>query len=168
MRALCQWLKMEILKVLPAIIFFAISFNLVNFTERLTLRPFEITNAYTSYLTATIGALLVGKLIIIVNCFSFINAFPHKPLIYNILWKLFIYGLLTLLFRMMDDYIHIYWLDGSSSAAYHYVSAKLISPFFWAIQLWILMLFAVYITANEFFSAIGKDKIIKLLLGKNS
>src|SRR5687768_1118212 len=96
-----QRLKLEIIHAIPAIIFFLISFNLINLTERLMIRTEEIDGIFLSYWSATIAALLVGKIIILVNSFSFINLFPDKPLVYNISWKFLVYGVLTFLFRIV-------------------------------------------------------------------
>src|SRR5437867_58033 len=97
-------IKAEIIHAIPAILYFLVTFNLINYTERLMLRSIE--PGFGSYLLATLGALLVGKLLIIVNSFSFINAFPRKPMIYNIVWKFFIYGLATILFRILEAFTH--------------------------------------------------------------
>ena len=105
MNRIFKFIVEETIKVIPAIIFFAISFNLINFTQRLMHKP--STSAGSSYLTATIGALIVGKFILIVNQLPFINAFPKKPLLYNIVWKFTIYGSFALLFRIAEKFLDL-------------------------------------------------------------
>jgi hypothetical protein len=163
MTQLLKILKDEIIHAIPAMIFFVITFNLITLTQRLIERADDL--AYTSYTKATIGALLVGKCIIIVDNFQFVNAFAKRPLIYDILWKFFIYALAAFTFWLAEDFFHFLFLVGNSSQAAAAVGVKLASPAFWAILLWILMLFAVYVVASEVIEELGKDKIKKILFG---
>jgi len=41
----------------------------------------------SSIVGATVGALLIAKVVLITDKFPFINRFPGKPLIYNVAWK---------------------------------------------------------------------------------
>lgn len=160
---LFKFLKEEIIRTIPAVIFFLITFNLINFTERLIEKPNDI--GYTSYLTVSIGALIAGKFLLIINSFKFINAYSTKPLIYNITWKFFIYGIGVLLFRIIDEFLEHLVHDGSVEIAYEHIMIRLASPGFWAIQTWLLMLFVAYIVTTDFIQAIGKDKFKKMLFG---
>lgn len=158
-----KWVKREILHALPAIIFFAISFNLIVFSEDLMFKKHYFSASY--FLSATIGAILIGKILLIIDSFSFLNAFPKKPLIYNIVWKFLIYTFAVLLFRIFDNFFHAASHFKNMDLAYQYTSMALSSSIFWAIQTWITMLFLIYVTANEFIERLGRKKILKLLLG---
>ena len=158
------WLKHEIMSVIPAVIYFAICFNLVLFTDSLLLRYHDIPDQYT-YFTATIGALVAGKIIILVNTLPFLNLFPTKPLIWNILWKFSIYAVVIFLVRVLDllirGRVHFhYWSQGWLN-----VSNALQSPRFWSIQLWLFFLFYLFIFYNELVDKIGRDKVRKILFG---
>lgn len=153
----------EIKQAIPAIIYFVISFNLIALTERLMERAEGV--GYISYFKATIGALLVGKCLIIINAFPFINAFPKKPLIYNISWKFMVYGLAVFLFRITEDFFHFWFFYDSASVAGLAVLDRLTSPFFWAIQVWLFMLFIVYIVFSDLSAEIGHSKMKKMLFG---
>lgn len=163
MRRFLAWAKEEIILATPGIIFFAITFNLINLTEKLMFKP--IGYGYVSFTTATIGALVVGKLIIIANSLPFINAFPNKPLIYNIVWKFFIYGSLTLLFRVLEKGWHLAFHYDNMTIVLQLLKVTLSSPSFWAVQIWVLMLFAIYIVFSEYIRCLGKKKVLQLLLG---
>jgi len=165
MQSSWQRLKVEMINVIPAIIFFLISFNLINLTERLIIRTDEINGIFLSYWSATIAALVVGKIIIIVNSFSFINLFPEKPLIYNISWKFLVYGVLTFLFRVVESGVHFVIDDKHTMTLAAFVMDKLTSPLFWAIQMWILMTFILYIIASEFCRVLGGKKVREMVLG---
>ena len=163
---LVEKIKEETIHAIPAIIYFMITFNLVNLTERLMLRT--IDPGFGSYLLATTGALLAGKLLIIVNAFSFINAFPNKPMIYNIVWKFFIYGLGTLIVRIIDEVAHFIFKYDGVLLILQQLWLRLSASLFWAVEIWILMLFIVYIVAQEFNRVIGKDKMMMMVFGRSS
>ena len=98
-----RYVKDEIIHLLPAIIYFAVSFNLFHFAQGLLMRPGDIR--YTSYLGATLGAILAGKVIFIAESMPFINLFPDKPIFYNISWKFLVYSIFVLLVQVMDNVI---------------------------------------------------------------
>lgn len=92
MKKLFKLFKHEFKLVLPTTIFFFIAFILIATTQRLILREYHVP--LTGYAAALIGALIVGKVVLIVDKLHFINKFPEHPLIYNITWKSTIYFLL--------------------------------------------------------------------------
>lgn len=158
-----KWVKNEIIHAIPAILFFFIAFNLVHLTEGLMLRPGDMR--FTNALGATIGAIIMGKIIIIVNTFRFINAFPNQPLIYNITWKFIIYSFFIILFQLIDYFIHQSYHHGSLSIGFHNLIAELKLPLFWGVQIWVLMSFLIYIIFSEFARVLGQEKVKQLLLG---
>src|SRR2546425_7906293 len=89
MRELWHWLKHEFHEVLPPTIFFLIAFHIVVIDRRLMLREYGLP--LSSIVGATVGALLIAKVVLITDKFPFINRFPGKPLIYNVAWKTAIY-----------------------------------------------------------------------------
>ncbi len=163
MHRIIVFLKEEFIKVIPAIIFFAIAFNLIVFTDNLLLHNRQMPQE--SYLTATFAALVVGKFLLIVNQFGFVNLFPQKPLIYNISWKIFIYGSLALLFRIVEKLFDFSFEYHHSKTITQHLANLMESPNFWAMQMWIFILFIVYVVACEFIRVLGAEKVKTLLLG---
>ncbi|MBA3660584.1 MAG: hypothetical protein H0W64_02555 [Gammaproteobacteria bacterium] len=157
-----KWIKNEAIKVLPAIIYFCIAFNLVHFSVGLLLASYDIR--YFSYLEMTIAALVVGKIIVIVEKFPFIDAFPDKPLIYNIFWKTFIYVSAVLIFRIVDNSIRLL-LDHRANEIGKILLIKLSSPVFWSTQIGVSIFFVFYIIFTEISNAIGNKKMWRLLFG---
>jgi len=70
---------------IPTTLFFFIAFQILAFSRSLTLQEYGIEAS--TFVTATLSALIVGKVIILTDLMPFINRFPHKPIIYNIIWK---------------------------------------------------------------------------------
>jgi hypothetical protein len=77
-------LKREILEAIPTVLFFFIVFQLLAVTRALILKHYGIQ--VSTFLNATIGALVVGKVVLVTDLLPIINRFPNKPLIYNIVW----------------------------------------------------------------------------------
>src|SRR5580698_8965365 len=81
--------KHEVRELLPPVIFFFIAFHLLAFSRALILRQYGISMSAVA--GATIGALLVGKAVLLADMLPFVNRYSDKPLIYNIAWKSTVY-----------------------------------------------------------------------------
>ena len=158
-----QRIKHEIIHVIPTILYFWFAFCLIHFTSNLTLTSYDVK--YYNYLGLTIGALFVGKVLIIVNSFSFINAFPTKPLIYNIAWKSFIYVGAILIVRVVERGIHLYWQYKDMRTVCQALQEILIEPVFWQTQIWLFLFFLMYVIYSEFVRVLGKNKVKRMLFG---
>jgi len=156
-----SWMKEEILRVIPAVIFFGIALNLIYFTVGLALRPDD--TRYFSYLTVTVTALVVGKVLLLVNALPFINAFPQKPLIYNIVWKFCIFSVTIFLLEVLHSFLHLWLKTSDATFAWEHLGHELLSPLFWATALCLFLVFGVYITFSELTRVIGIDKMKKIM-----
>jgi len=163
MEKIWRWYKEEMYKIIPAITYFIIAFNLIHFTENLSKGAENIS--YYGYGAVTLAALIVGKVMIIVNALPILNAFPDKPLIYNILWKLWVYYFFVLVFWFIDDLIHLYTTYGSIGFIGDRLAFELTSPLFWSIQLWLIVVFGIFVMFTEIAHTMGPGKMYKLLFG---
>jgi len=89
MKKILIFLKHEFLEMLPPTIFFFVVFHIIAFTRALMAKQYGI--AISSSAAATIGALIVGKAILIADALPFVNWFRQKRLIYNVAWRTFLY-----------------------------------------------------------------------------
>ncbi len=147
-----RWLKHEFFHVLPAFLFFYISFNLINFTQGLMIKKAEIQPF--GFITIFLAAGVVAKVLIAIDFLPVLNAFPRKPLIYNVIWKTILYSLATLLVRLLDRL----WNDHFGMPL-HWTE-------FWAIQIWYVILFVVFVAARELTYKIGPSKVRQMFFGK--
>jgi len=85
MSRFCDAVKREFHEVLPPAIFFLIAFHVVILDRVLLRRQFGLP--LSSVAGTTVAALLVAKIVFITDRFPFVNRFPEKPLMYNVLWK---------------------------------------------------------------------------------
>ncbi len=159
----CGWLKQEIIHAIPAILFFMVAFNIVVLTNNLMLAPEDLH--YAGHLEATFFALVIAKLIIIMNVFSFINLFPHRPLIYNICWKTLLYSLGALILRPLENLVHLMLKHVTFATAINDVKVQVHTPLFWSVQIWLCALLFVYVVFSEFAHALGPHTVRRMLFG---
>lgn len=154
-------LRTECTRLFAAFLYFFITFNLINFTEGLRLEKEGIIPL--GFWPIFIAALLMAKVILIADHFPFINLFPHRPLIYNILWKTQVYGLGILTVRLLDRWIPFYLNHPSFSEATIAFIEKMNWPAFTAIQIWYFFLFFLFVFYGELSTLIGSDRLLKVL-----
>lgn len=163
MNKILQRIRQEFLSVLPPTIFFFFGFNIVAITVLLARdRGLEVGPV----ILATFLALVVAKVIVVANHLPFINKFPDKPLIYNILWKTFIYMVAVFVVRYLEHFIPFLRETGSLAEAHE----RIIEGFRWrrfiAIQLWLFVLFLFYAVLYELIQALGKDRVVRMFFGE--
>jgi len=74
-------MKHEFVQVLPPTLYFFVAFNVIALTKALMLKQHGIS--FSGFATASLGALIVGKVILFSDKLPIINIFQEKPLIYN-------------------------------------------------------------------------------------
>src|SRR5579883_1417976 len=149
-----QQLRKEAIHTIPAVIYFWVAFVLIFFTSGLMCKPSGFR--YFTYLSITISALVIGKILIIVNAMPFINLFPQKPLIYNII---------IFLFWNIDNILHLYSQSHDWIIAYQFHLAELGTPEFWTCELWLLIVFLIFIVFSELARVMGRDKLRQMIVG---
>ncbi len=163
MLPILHWMKREFLTILPAILYFAVCFNLFHFALSLIMPVHGIR--YTSYAGATLGALVAGKVILVVEHLPFINLFPDRPLIYNITWKFMVYGFFVWLVQCVDLFVHDFLHMKNVVVAMQMIFDDISQPHFWGVQILILSFFLIFIVFVEFTRAVGVTKTRKLFFG---
>jgi len=156
-------IRHEFYEVLPPTIFFMITFNIVLLDRALMLREYGLS--LTSVAAATVMALLVAKVVLIADKLPFINRFPEKPLIYNVVWKTVIYVAASLLVHYLEHLIRLWWRGGQFLEANQALWREIVWPHFWAIQLWLTVLIFVYCASRELVRIIGRERITRIYFG---
>ncbi len=95
----------------------------------------------TTFVTATIAALLVAKVVLIVDMVPFVNRFPEKPLMYNVAWKTAIYMAAALLIRYGEHLFPFFREHGGFTLANRRMFEEVVWPHFWAVQISLFVLF---------------------------
>lgn len=156
-------IKHEVLEVIPPTVFFFIAIGLLILTKRLMLQQYGIE--FADFGAAVIGALIIAKVVLIVDYFPFINKFPDKPLIYNVIWKTVIYVLAAFIVRLGEHFVPLVIKYGSIGEAASHLLDDVVWPQFWIIYIWLSVLLFVYCSLRELVRAIGKDQVLTLFFG---
>jgi hypothetical protein len=163
MSKLSTKLKEEFFKLLPPTIYFFVALHLVMFIRVLMLEGTGL--APSSSISIAVAALILGKAVLIADMLPLINRFPHKPLIYNVAWKTAIYWLLSAVIHYLERLIDFWRETGGFVAGNEKLLSEIIWPHFWAIQIILFVLIAMYCTMHELVRAIGKEKMLRIFFG---
>ena len=163
MSKLSTKLKEEFFALLPPTIFFFVALHIVAFVRVLMLKGTGISPVST--MSIAVAALILGKAVLIADLLPMINRFPNKPLIYNVAWKTLIYLLLATLIHYLERLVDFWRQAGGLVAGNEKLLAEMVWPHFWAIQLILLVLIAMYCTIHELMRVIGRDKLLRIFFG---
>jgi hypothetical protein len=163
MSKLSTKLKEEFFKILPPTIYFFVALHIVAFVRVLMLEKTGI--APSSSISIAVAALILGKAVLIADMLPFINRFPNKPLIYNIAWKTVIYLLLSAVIHYLERLIDFWRETGGFVAGNEKLLSVIIWPHFFAIQIILFILIAMYCTVHELVRVIGREKAMRIFFG---
>ena len=156
-------LKHELEEAIPPAVFFFIAFHVIAFTRALMLEEYGIPTA--TFVAATIGALIIAKVVLIADLVPFVNRFPEKPLIYNVLWKTVIYQVAAFVVRYIEHLIPFVREHGDLALANRHLLDEVVWPHFWFIQIWLLVLFFLYCTMRELIRVLGRERVRAIFFG---
>ena len=156
-------LKEEFFKILPPTIFFFVALHIVMFIRVLMLEGTGLKPS--SSISIAVAALILGKAVLIADLVPMINRFPNKPLIYNVAWKTLIYWLMATLIHYIERLIDFWRQTGGFVAGNQKLLAEIIWPHFWAIQIVLFVLIAMYCMMHELVRVIGKEKAMRIFFG---
>jgi hypothetical protein len=152
----------EFLEILPPTIFFLIGFNLIVLTTNLILANYGAQVA--SFMIATVSALVVAKAVLVANAMPAIRRYDRAPLIRPILFKTVFYWVAVFIVRLLE-----HWIEYLRSGDYvfggflKHETATFTWGHFIAVQLWIFVLFLIYVTASEFNRLFGRGELGRIL-----
>jgi hypothetical protein len=156
-------LKEEFFKLLPPTIFFFLALHILMFIRVLMLEGTGISPF--SSVSIAVVALILGKAVLIADMLPTINRFPTKPLICNIAWKTVIYWLISAVIHYLERLVDFWRQTGSIVAGNQKLLSEIIWPHFWAIQILLFVLIAIYCTMHELVRVLGKEKVLRIFFG---
>lgn len=152
----------EIREALPPTLFFFLGFNFVVLTSNLLVARYLI--GLGNFMLTTLGALVVGKAVLVANKFSLLRRYDRAALIRPILFKTAFYWVVVFLARLLERFVHYSLAERHPPADFF---GYLMTTFSWhrfvAISLWICVLFLIYVTVSEFSRLFGPGEIPRLL-----
>ena len=163
MTKLFTTLKKEFFELLPPTIYFFVALHIVAFIRVLMLKGTGLKPS--SSISIAVAALILGKAVLIADMLPLINRFPHKPLIYNIAWKTVIYLFLSAVIHYLERLIDFWRETGGFVAGNQKLLSEIIWPHFWAIQIILFVMIAMYCTMHELVRVIGREKVLRIFFG---
>jgi hypothetical protein len=155
-------IRRELKELIPVTVFFLVSFQVLALTKALMLGAYGIR--VQTFLGALVAALVVAKVVVIADHLPFVNRFPDKPLIYNVVWKTMIYFVASVAVRYVEHLIHFWRQTDGFAAANRRLLDEIVWPHFWAVQLWLLILLFLYCSMRELVRALGAERIAQVFL----
>jgi hypothetical protein len=156
-------IKEEFLAILPPTIFFFIALHLVALIRALMIKATGI--APLSTVSIAVGALILGKSVLIADMLPVINRYPDKPLIYNVAWKTAIYLLVSLFIHYLERLYDFSRQAGGLIAGNDKLLAEIVWSHFWAVQIVLFILVLTYCTACELVRVLGKERVVRMFFG---
>jgi hypothetical protein len=158
-RAFDWWLH-EMGLLLPPTIFFFVGFNLILLTKQLILQEHNID--FNGFLAATVAALLVGKAVLVTAHMPFMRRFEGAPLIQPILFRTSVYWVCVFLVRIAEGLFHHLHGGGALAGFLPHLADQFSWPRFLFIQVWLMVLFLIYVTIHELNTLFGDGELFRL------
>lgn len=164
MKKVFSILKKELTEMIPSFIFFLIVFHVLEYAKILTQEEYGMKAS--SAFTATINALIVSKSILLANMLPFVQLFNNKKLIYNTLWKIFLYLLLILFIQYLEEVIPLLNHGDAFSTASKHVISEFSSVKFRVTHIILTLFLFIYVILEELMDLLGKERFYQLFFGK--
>jgi len=156
-------LKEELFALLPPTIFFFVALHIVAFVRVLMMKGTGISPLGS--VSVAVASLILGKAVLLADMLPSVNRFPNKPLIYNVAWKTLIYLVMSALIHYLERLVEFWRQAGSLIAGNEKLMSEMVWPHFWAIQIILFVLIAIYCTMHELVRVIGKEKVLRVFFG---
>jgi hypothetical protein len=157
-------IKEEFLALIPPTLFFLFTLGLVAVVRMLMTKGTGIS--VSTPLQVALGALVLGKSVLIADMLPIINRYPEKPLLYNVAWKTAIYVVVALVIHYLERLVEFWKEAGGFIAGNEKLLAEMVWPHFWAIQILLVVLIFDYCVMNELARVLGKNKIREMFFGE--
>lgn len=152
--------------LLPPTLYFFVAFNLISFTTEILIHNYWFN--LSGFILASTTALLVGKIVLVVDRVRVIDKFRGGPLIWPILYKSVFYSIVVLIVRFLEKVVRF----AIETDGFGPVFRDTLSNFSWhrfaAVHLWIFVCFLIYVTATEFNALVGRGQLFRLFFHHRS
>lgn len=163
MNAVMIKVKHEFMKVLPPTVFFFVILHIVALIRSLMIKGSGLDLPVSA--SVLIASLILGKSVLVADMLPFINRFPNKPLIWNVIWKTLMYALVALIVHYLER-LYDFWKEAPNLMdANSLLWASMNWPRFWAVQILLVTLIFMYCVIAELARVIGKDRLKVMFVG---
>jgi len=158
--ATIRFLKKEILELIPPTIF-----ELVVVVRSLLGSGADISMTTTG--AALLGALIVGKSILLIDATPMFRWFSEPRLIVNVVWRTLLYVALALTFQLLEELIPLIREKGSWAAAAASYRDEVNWTIFWATHLFLVVFVSFYSLITALIALIGEDRAVAALFARS-
>jgi len=159
------FVKKELLEMLPPTIFFMVVFCVIVLTRDF-MSPESGTGALT-YAAAIIGALIVGKSVLIADAIPVWHHFDNKSRVALIVGRTIAYAIVALLFQFLEEVIPLVRSEGSFGAGLDKLAEEVHWARFWGTHIQLLSFLALYNMLAVIVEEMGRERFTRLLFGKS-
>jgi len=160
---LATFLLHEAKKAIPPTLFFLVVFHLTVIIRHLDESGLGITAARSG--PATVAALILGKIYLLMDERPFANRFKNRPLILGTLWKTIIYWSIATVATALEEILPAWFHLRDLQTAVAEVSQHFTLPIFVANHLILLVSIFIFSALSELTRAIGARKVWQLFFG---
>lgn len=164
MNSIAKKIKEIFFEMLPAFIFFLIMFHLLLVTRAMILKHYGI--ATQSSAIAVVAALIVAKVVLIANRIPFLNLYPKRPLIYNVILKTVVFSFATMVFMLVEELARVSRKGGGFPAAWEHMTGDFVWSLFFLREAWIFVLILLYCAGSELTRIVGREKVREIFFGR--
>ena len=162
MRRILAFVAREAREVMPPTLLFLFLFHMIALTRAVALGDYSSSALRAT--TATVGALIVGKAILVVEALPLSRRFSSMRAL-QVLWKTLLFGTVALLFRCVEEIVPLLSKHGELLAATRAMPREIFQPIFWVLAVWLLGGLLLYSLASELARAMGSEKVKAILFG---
>ena len=152
--------------LLPPTLYFFVAFNLISFTTDVLVHNYWFH--LPGFILASTTALVVGKIVLVVDKVRVIDKFRGGPLILPVLYKTIFYSLVVLVVRFLEKVVHFAIDTHGFGPAFQEALQGFTWHRFAAVQIWIFVCFLIYVTATEFNALVGQGQLFRLFFRHRS
>jgi hypothetical protein len=95
----------------------------------------------------------------------FFDAFPHKPMIYNMGWKTSLYAVGAMGFLYAEPFVKHLVKGAGLYVSHRQAWHELTQPRTWATMIWMVVLPLVFVTMQEISRVLGEGQLKYMFLG---
>ncbi|VGO23435.1 hypothetical protein [Pontiella sulfatireligans] len=159
-------IKKELLELLPPFLYFLVLFYVIIIIRSLMVNQYGIPAK--SSVAALIGALIVGKSILIADLLPISNWFKKNRLVYNVIWRSLLYASIVLVFQILEEWIPLIKKSGGAWEAFKHLGGEIHWHRFVATHLITVLFLIVYNATSTLVGALGREKVVSIFFGKRS
>jgi membrane protease YdiL (CAAX protease family) len=154
-------IKEELIQVGTVTLYFLFCFGMILLLKKLFLAEYDV--GFYALSAAVLGALVVGKVVVILDHTKIGNRFEEKPPYVDIIYRSLTYTFAVAIVLIIEHIFHALGDSKSLWAAIKEVIANREAPKLWAIIICIFGSFAVYNVISTINKRLGEGKLKRIL-----